>query len=401
MSIGVLVALDGRSEEDLVRALAATPDLTVTRRCADTQELLAAAIAQVGAVAVTGASEGIDRMAVERLLRAGVRTLVVAPATEHDRIRRIGACPADPGADLIEAIRSLAGDEPVASPPPPNDRDAPAPGRLVAVCGPTGSPGRSTIAINLAREIALGGDPVLLIDADIWGAAVAQMLGMLTDSAGLAAAARAAERGTLTVADLRIMAPELLPHLQVLSGLPRSSRWREISAASMQTILEVASRTVPWVVIDAPVHFPEDDGEYEPMLGPGRNAVADVVRTAADHMLLVGAAEPIGIERLVHSVLDSDRPDHTVVVNRVRAAAAGPRPQESVREALARFAGVMDAVLIPDDRPAADRTLLHATTWADAAPKSPARLGVQELARRITGAAPQPTGIMARLRQSR
>lgn len=89
-----------------------------------------------------------------------------------------------------------------------------------------------------------------------------------------------------------------------------------------------------------------------------------------------------------------------MVVNRVRAGAAGPRPQDSVGEALARFAGISDPVLIPDDRPAADRALLTASTWAEVAPKSSARLATQALAHRISGAAPVRAGLRARLRRS-
>lgn len=409
MNLGVLVALPGSVEERLVRDVAAAPDMTVTRRCADIAELLAAAIAGVGVVAVTDAESGIDRMAIDRLAAAGVPTVVVAGPIEHARVHQMGARPADPDADLVSAIREVAGRgvAPVAipvEPPPPDPTGGKDEGRLgtvVTVCGPSGSPGRSTIAVNLAHEISRTGQGVLCIDADIWGSALAQMLGVLIDSAGLAAAVRAADQGTLDAAALARIAPQVGAGLHLLTGLPRASRWREIGAASLRSVVQVARSVHPWVVIDGPVQVPDDDGDYEPMLTAGRNAVAAVVLDEADEVLVVGAAEPLGIERLVHTVLDlEDLPRRTVVVNRVRAGAAGPRPQDSVREALARFAGITDPVLIPDDRPAADRALLTASTWAEVSPKSAARLAVRALAHRISGTAPVRAGLRGRLRRS-
>ena len=99
---------------------------------------------------------------------------------------------------------------------------------------------------------------------------------------------------------------------------------------------------------------------------------------AADALVVVGAAEPVGIQRLVQTLLDLDGRDgvparRQVVVTRVRADAAGPRPDDSVREALHRFAGVDDVLLVPDDRVACDKAGLAGASLAEVAPRSPAR----------------------------
>ena len=57
------------------------------------------------------------------------------------------------------------------------------------VWGPTGAPGRTTLAIGLAAELAGSGLPTVLVDADTYGASVAQCLGLLDESSGLATAA--------------------------------------------------------------------------------------------------------------------------------------------------------------------------------------------------------------------
>ena len=67
-------------------------------------------------------------------------------------------------------------------------RPSRAAGRVVAVWGPAGAPGRTTVAIGVADEAARLGVSTLLADADPYGGTVAQTLGLLDESAGLALA---------------------------------------------------------------------------------------------------------------------------------------------------------------------------------------------------------------------
>ena len=72
-----------------------------------------------------------------------------------------------------------------------------------------------------------------------------------------------------------------------------------------------------------------------------------------------------------------------VMVNRVRASVAGPRPGEAVAQALARYAGVTDAVLVPEDRAGTDTALLEARMLREIAPGSPARRAIAQAAARV------------------
>ena len=113
----------------------------------------------------------------------------------------------------------------------------------------------------------------------------------------------------------------------------------------------------------------------------------------ADELVAVGAADPVGLQRLVRGLQELDTvsaPTPTVVVNKVRAAAVGPRPKSSIADALSRFAGVNEQSFIPDDRDALDAALLTGRTLEEAAPSSPARVAIAELAARLVGI-PTPT----------
>ena len=70
---------------------------------------------------------------------------------------------------------------------------------------------------------------------------------------------------------------------------------------------------------------------------------------------------------------------------RVRPSSVGPSPRRRVIDALARFAGVSDPVLVPDDREAYDAALLLGRTLAEVAPDSPARRALQALAAELAG----------------
>src|SRR5699024_3534482 len=196
------------------------------------------------------------------------------------------------------------------------------------------------------------------------------------------------------------LAPRVRPGLRLLPGLARAARWREVSAAAVAEILQVAGREHSWVVVEAPVLVPEEDSAFG--FGPGRNDVAGAVLGAAEEIAVVGAAEPVGMERLVQTLLDLD--DLTtpgrrhVLVNRVRASAAGPRAAASVQEALARFADVQAPVLIPDDRAMCDRCVLEGTTWRESSGRSPALRALSD----FTAGLPQvTTGTGRRPRPSR
>src|SRR5699024_12375838 len=148
----------------------------------------------------------------------------------------------------------------------------------------------------------------------LWGGAIAQTLGLLAETAGLSAAVRAADHGRLDVATFTRLAPKVADRLRVLPGLARAARWREVSAVSMLALLEVASRAATWVVVEVPVLVPEEETGYT--LGPGRNDVARSLLGAAEEIVVGGAAEPAGIERLGQARL---RPDAGSSTRRRRA----------------------------------------------------------------------------------
>lgn len=419
MAVGVLCAIRGASEAGIVQAVDGTAGrLSVTRRCADLTELLAAAEAGLGRVALVSTDlPMLDREAVAALHRCGVRVVGLGdPALpwQGERAVALGVdlvvdAPED-GTDATAFVRSVVallergspggGDAPAHAPAEPSTPGPryvapdgpltrPEPSRVVAVWGPTGAPGRTTLAVNLAAELALLGHAALLVDADTYGGTVAQAVGLLDEAPGIAAAARAAGQGALDLEQLARLTPLLAPGLRVLSGVSRADRWPELPTASLEVVWTVARALSAWTVVDCGFSIEQDEVLSYDTHAPHRNAATLSALQEADEVVVVGAGDPIGVQRLVRSLgelaelgLTARR---TVVVNKVRASVAGPRPEEAIASALERYAGVQAPVLVPDDRLGTDAALLEARLLHEIVPGSPARRAIASIAVQLVG----------------
>lgn len=415
MSVPVLTAVTGAVwEADLVTELDRSDHgVRVIRRCVDLADLLAAAAAGTARAAMLSADlRRLDRDAVTRLSTAGVAVVgLVNPGDEEAerRLRQLGVeqvLAADAGAEAIAAavVNAVAGvgGEPahrlVADPhsalprlDQPSEEFVPmsGPGRVLAVWGPTGAPGRTTVAVGIADEAARLGVATLLVDADVYGGVVGQVFGMLDESPGLAAAARQASAGTLDVPGLARLAWATGPSLRVLTGISRADRWPELRASSVEVVVEVARRLVPFTVIDCGFSIEQDEELAYDTMAPRRNGATIAALQSADVVLCIGSADPVGLARLVRALpeLRALVPDdrHRVVLNRVRKGVIPGDPKRELAAALHRYAGVDDPVFLPHDGTAVDSALAVGTTLAEAAPGSALRRALVELARSLAG----------------
>lgn len=402
MSIGVLCAVHGSAESIIVQAVERTGGrLSVTRRCADLTELLAAAEAGLGRLAVvSGDLDLLDREAVDLLHRAGVRVVGVGDVTRPWLGERLSALGADlvvvepqdedaGGSVVREALAILDAAEGEAVVPADDDAPVrrPGSGHVVTVWGPTGAPGRTTVAVNVAAELAAAGRRTLLVDADTYGGCVAQVVGMLDEAPGLAAAARAAGQGALDLRTLARLTPQIAPDLRVLSGISRADRWPELPSSSLDAVWTVARSLSEWTVVDCGFNLEQDELLSYDTRAPRRNAATLSALEAADVVLVVGSGDPVGIQRLVRGLTELTDlglgGTRIVLVNRVRASVAGAHPGEAVQQALARYAGVTEAHLVPDDRPSLDAALLEARTLREVAPGSLARRALAAVAAQV------------------
>jgi MinD-like ATPase involved in chromosome partitioning or flagellar assembly len=257
-------------------------------------------------------------------------------------------------------------------------------GSVVVVWGPGGAPGRTSLAIALAGELAAAGVSVALADADTHGAAVAPFLGLLDEAPGFAAACRLAGTGSLTTAELDRVASTHRAGFRVLTGIGRPARWPELTAERVGGVLDAVRAWAGVTIVDVASSLEQDEELVSDVAAPRRNAATLEVLRRADRVVAVGAADPVGLARLLRGhaeLLEHVTPDRvTVVVNKVRSGAIGLDPAGQVRSTLERFGGVAPAHLVPWDPAGFDAALLSGRSLAEAAPRSPARAVIRKLA---------------------
>ncbi len=414
MTVPVLTAVgDARWEADLSAGLSRDAHgVQVVRRCVDLADLLAAAAAGLARAVILSADlRRLDREALSRLAFARVAVVGLVGAGdegEDRRLRQLGVrhvLPHDASSQAVStavlaAVGELAGSpENDSSPAPPAPAEdvvsSPvATGKVVAVWGPVGAPGRTTIAVNLAAEIAALGVPVLLIDADTYGGVVGQVLGVLDEAPGLAAACRLANNGVLDAEALRGVALELRPTLHALTGITKADRWLEIRASAFANVLEVARSAAAFIVIDCGFCLEQDEELAYDTVAPRRNAATLVGLDAADVVVNVAGADPVGLARYLRTAADCAALTTgrcVTVANRVRRGVVGPGdPRREIAAALERYAGITDVLMVPDDSAAIDAALASGRTLGEAAPVSPARVAIRSLASQVAGV-PEPT----------
>lgn len=433
MVTAVVTALSPRWEADIASRLGQIDDVHLVHRCADVADLLGAAEAGLGAVVLLSPDlRGMDRDVVGALRDRGYVIIGLHPVGDSASAQQLQRwsvtetantdVTAEDLADLL--TRSPLSDASHAEPTGPSqdsEREqhpaqygspaaqeligssipalataiggegagsvtVPRGGTLVAVWGPTGAPGRSTVAILLASELAHRGEDVILVDADTYGATIAQSLGILDEAPGLAAAVRAASAGQLERHTIHRAAPEVSPGLRVMTGLPDPSRWPEYREHALADVLAVCVQSATWVVVDAGFNLEVDEELSFDTRAPRRNGSTVTILEQADQLVAVGRADPVGLQRLIRDVRALDEisaAPTTVVLNRVRSSAVGADPKARLRHTLQRYAGVTDPVLLPEDRASCDAAELAGSTLREIKPRGGLVTAAGELLRAV------------------
>ncbi|WP_104179088.1 P-loop NTPase [Arthrobacter sp. B0490] len=384
--------------------------VTVVRRCQELPELVAACQTGLARAAIIApGTAGLTASLVDRLRFAGVAVVALtdgAPVADVlDGVEYVGSAVepevlAEAVSRAVERIGdgsdrrgALAYADPLhlpetSSPPPVSPVEGPGEGRVVAVWGPSGSPGRTTVAINIAAELAAAGGSVLLVDADTYGASIGASLGLLDESAGLAQACRIADQGGFSGPALGRVAVSVAikgGRLRVLTGITRPDRWPELRPAALGQVLDAARSLADVTVVDCGFCLEADEELSFDTLAPRRNGAALRCLEAADSVIAVGGADAIGVPRMVKALAELAERVPTavprVVFNKVRAPAAGRSPEAQLREAWERFGPATPiTAFLPADHAAADQALLAGTALLETAPASALRIAIADLA---------------------
>lgn len=347
---------------------------------------LIAALSSADVLVVDADRDALTAELVATCDRFGVRIVArCARAADRRLAERFGVRVVDVDADAGEVL-----DPAVSAPVQPTRR-----GRVIVVWGAAGAPGRTTVALALAAELARDGRRVALVDADSHAPSLAVATGLADEGPGFAAACRQAARGALSVAELeRIALP--LGDLTVLTGINRPGRWPELAVDRVQAALAVCRDWVDDVVVDVAASLELDEEIVSDVDGPRRNAATLGALRVADLVVAVVAADPVGVSRFVraHSELRAviGATPVRILVNKTRPGVLGLDPRTQVRRTLERYLGTGEMWFAPADTRAVDAALLSSQPILRAAGRSALTAAV----RRFVGEAIEPPPALRR-----
>lgn len=123
-------------------------------------------------------------------------------------------------------------------------------GQVILVTGPSASEGKSTTAVNLASSLALTGQDVILIEADLRRPSLSSVLEVKPSSGGVVSVL--IEHNRLSQA--LVTSPTYGPHLRILLADQSGSGWVTdlFSIPAADAMIRDARRLADFVVIDSP-----------------------------------------------------------------------------------------------------------------------------------------------------
>jgi MinD-like ATPase involved in chromosome partitioning or flagellar assembly len=217
--------------------------------------------------------------------------------------------------------------------------------QIIAVTSPHGSTGKTTVAINIALELAAEKFRVLIIDADLDGPSVANYLCLSELPAGLVAPIRIASQNRFDQAQLERLSIQIpKSSITLLPGVI-SDQSLEPTSQSIVAILEIAKASFDFVLVGLGPLKPSQEFDL----------TREVVR-ASDQIVVVALADPIGIFRLLRFETNllslTERP--MLVINRLRNTVISQAKTE-IKTTLAGLSEIEAAAFLPDDQASVDQ----------------------------------------------
>ena len=291
---------------------------------------------------------GTDIPRVLAAQRAGASQVVTLPLRE---------------ADFLQALDCLI----VQFAPPPQAA------HVVAVCGVSGGAGATTLALNLASEIAQASGArrnVLLVELARGMGTLATYLDIAPE---LTTHDLVRDAGHLSTAGVRRAVAHVSPGLDVLVGPYEEITPGATSSRNVFQLIELCRKLASVVVLDVPCTL--DDLQFETL-------------TLADRVALVGVQSVSSIRTLekVRDTLEREQGihDQVLVLNRYEPAVPG-----FSAERIAQLLGVPAVSTVANDL-SVMAAQNHAKPLLAAAPHSPVIADVRRLAARLSNATAPP-----------
>ena len=263
-------------------------------------------------------------------------------------------------------------------------------GKIVVIVSPPGSPGRTTLAINLAAQCAQLSHKVILVDADVYSPSVSQLLGLSTERSGLFSALRSARVENVDISAVLSPAQHYTGETDgftVLTGLLPVQQKKAVDQVAFERALECLKGAGFTVVVDTSAV--SGGSHYEGSVNNPWEApqLVEIASRASDAVVAITHPTDLGISRLVRSweVLSPTIPHDSVHVVMRDSPHATARERNDGPQAVWEYTGLEKIAVLGEEGAGLWRAQTSQATLADISKESSALRVVGALAESIVG----------------
>ena len=246
---------------------------------------------------------------------------------------------------------------------------------LVCVWGTNGSPGRSSVAINLSFSLASKNFPTLLVDLDAIVPSLAPALGLVSEVPGVSSLVHDALKGRLSQESIEKNVIEVNPGLHVLTGISNPKRWPELRTEGLIQVLKLCSQMYANIICDLSAVLPEStDSSLNDLDIFRRFDHIPRVLEISSRNIFVLSATPLSLIRAseaLEALQEINKSEPLIILNKVNEINLGQKYESTVEAILGRWVNSGSIYRIPD------RPEIFAESWMRA--ESVQELGDKQL----------------------
>jgi len=232
---------------------------------------------------------------------------------------------------------------------------------LICVWGTNGSPGRSSVAINLSFSLASKNFPTLLVDLDAIVPSLAPALGLVSEVPGVSSLVHDALKGRLSQESIEKNVIEVNPGLHVLTGISNPKRWPELRTEGLIQVLKLCSQMYANIICDLSAVLPEstDSSLNDVDIFRRFDHIPKVLEISSRNIFVLSAT-PLSLIRAseaLEALHEINKSEPLIILNKINEINLGQKYESTVEAILGRWVNSGSIYRIPD------RPEIFAESW--------------------------------------